>query len=377
VPTLILVWPLRRQMLFVATTAVVALVLSESLHASDRWLHYSTTEWKQFFSFHRTFSQLMDQRRLVGLENLAQLGQRVGWNDNDIQLLRLWGYWDDQVYTAERIESFRNLVLTEGRYRATTSMDRARAALQTAVPVFPYVVAGWLLSAAGLTLRSTRTHVALITLSLLAATALSTYLVLGPGRFPERVAFPVASAPILFAGLIPRAAIVPSMQRRVVAVMVILAGLAILWTPITWLYRDGHDAAIRRSTYVAAVREVKQSRSAALVDVDLGDRLSSLPLAPFPRDIEEGVLAWGWHARTPTFIDRCRRAGLTLNHRDMVGNGTLFLVRPRHLAMIQQFLAEHYRLPTRAVADVPLGQIPGYTLAPLSLEELRPRPNAP
>lgn len=379
VPILVLLWEDRRAMSRVGFVSLLALVLSSLLFVGDKWLNYSDPRWTDFFRFHLTFSDLMDRHRLVGLRNKHELARQVQWSENDLRLLELWGYWDERVFTTDRVERFHQLVTTAGQYPEESRWERARAVARTAEAAVPFVMASWLLAGMSVAILRPRNGWMTLVLAGISSMCLVAFLILVVGRLPPRIAFPVGAAPmLLLLAVAPGTGPAPLRRTAVGALaMAFLVIATLLAKSLCTIWIEGTQAAIRRETYIAATREVKRLRPVALVDVDLGDRLSSLPLSPLPRDVEEGTLAWGWHARTPTYLDRVRRANLPVNYREMVGNGTLFLVRTHQLTMIQRFLAEHDRILTRVVPDVPLGQLPGWTLEPLSAQDLQAKPNAP
>jgi hypothetical protein len=342
-----------RRVLGLGLAVVVAIVVWK---VDIAW-NYATPEWREFFRFHAAFSAIYDYQLLESIGNELELARRVGWSPNDLKLLGEWNYLDNTVYTTDRLVQFRTLIVTEGLPEAGSRWQRAMFwspyLKQLALPVVAANLLVLLLPLRGQVGR-------LWLLAAAASVAIGSLLLFGLGRFPPHVALPTALTPPLLVSLLANGGAAAGRIAPRQALLLIAVVAFGIWSLVPVVSR-GRDLAFRRGEFQKLVAALPDGETAVL-DVALADRLCALPLSPFPRRLTERLFSWGWHIRTPTFVERANRAGVPLEHVDMVDRPVSFVMRPEILGAIQLSLLEHHGIVTRVAYSGHFGQLPAYRL---------------
>ena len=342
----------------------LAVVAAFVIWRGDLAWNYATPEWREFFRFHGTYSAIYDFQLLESVGNELELAQRVGWSANDLKLLGEWNYLDNTVYTSDRLVQFRKLIESEGQpqpgWRWRRAMFWRPYLVQLAIPV----LTAYLL----VLLRPVGGRVGKLWLVAGGASmTVGTLLLFGAGRLPPHVALPTALTPVLLACLLETGRAVPprvSVRRSLPVIGIVVLAI---WSLSPALAR-GRDLAVRQGQFLQLVAELPEGETAVL-DTVLDDRVCALPFSPFPRSQAEKLFVWGWHIRTPTYIERATRAGVALEHPGMVDRPVRFVLRTAILGAIQLSLLEHHGMVTRVVYVGHFGQIPAYRLERVAIPD--------
>lgn len=106
VPVVILIYRRSmRRVLTLGVTGSIAILLSIGFYLVDKAVYYKDPGWKQFREFKKVRFKLVESDMFYGYSDIEQhrILSSVGWSMNDFNLLRMFFFPNDQIFSVEKI----------------------------------------------------------------------------------------------------------------------------------------------------------------------------------------------------------------------------------------------------------------------------------
>lgn len=341
-PLLLIISARRWRMAAVAGVVLVAVVGANMLA-----LRGSSEEYRTYLRYNAVRGELQGTPRIEASALSPERLERVGWTELDRRLFASFFFDDSETYGMERISTVASLT------EPVTNLSFG-GFVADVVLVYPelLLLLGLLVAAS---FAKGRRRVGFVSLGI-AAIGLGCMVWLNMNlRLPERVALPIWTSMVLFAGVSPlafgglgqrhstpsTAPVWPSFWPRLLVAVLSVASTLSVWTsPIGPVQTSAANDNSRR--YLAASLEIV-SRSdpsgtvlvtGAALPLEGTDPLSNVSGLDDPR-----LIGFGWPTFSPMFEERKRRVGLVDPMRIMLSDpSTVIFTDEAFAAMYLAFL---------------------------------------